>query len=1063
MHRDDHATRNIQARLEQCQASAQFLHERQSLDPLGRFLNPNQRKRLVDAVTDGQAEDMSEYWRYYSSHAGAQQSHDEFWTVQHENFLARLLTHDSNALLEAFTLNFGDIGPLPLTPFIEVFSAWSILGVSEFTSAFPDWHKTLSIPALQSLAVGLRSRVDTIFRACLMTQFSLFRLQNTSLASHYCRSSDGTQVMYKGFVASLLRPTEAAFILEEAPVLFRLVSTVLTDWLFATVEFCERVDADTPSLASHFAKESLELPLTNILFPAADRHNAGRSVVIAAYSSGSRIVYKPRSVAPEVAFYGLAQWLSSVLDGCLLYCPSSLDRGTHGWVDFVPHDDCRTPAGVDRFYERAGALLCLAYVVRGTDIHRENLIACGEFPVIIDLEAIFRPELNSFLSDTLLGLRPLEIAAEAIATTVLGCQMLPHWSQENEEYATDLGGLGIQLAPALMPEEVFYDINTDAMHCVTELRRETATANAPTCGGLVQPVTGYLEAVKRGFARAYRALQSHADYLSQADGPLASFADLRVRVLLRHTAGYVMLHKQALESPWLSNGVDYSIAFERLTRSAFAVSEAMRMCFLAIADDERLAMRRLDVPAFYADTSSKVLYGSQGKPLGGLIKCSGYEAVKKGLGRLSDRDLEHQLSLIQASVEVSGNPDAIGIVDCSGSGDGRMQSGYLGCARQIADALIAVSHRSDGIALWQGASLSRRTGKYEYGLIGYDFYCGATGLATFLATVGSITGESRFVECANEALRPLIHLLADKHHSRRVLLTLGVGGCVGVGSIIYGLSRVSELPAVADVGDLLRDTIVRARPELTPDGGRGGDVVHGAAGMVLALIKAFSVTRVHAAVDAALSWGDALLNELEKLRKTAFVIEEGFWPGMAHGFTGRALALAALHRASGVKRFVRGIEIALDLECRCYSKETGKWNTEASGSDASVSRWCRGSVGIAIGHLALERLCQCGNPKFIADGVDEVLCRANNRRLDVCCGLFGGVELLIAASKSRRDDALLTVGRKRVGGLVERLSGDALVNHAAHNPGMFKGIAGIGMTLLRLECPETVASVLSFD
>ena len=44
-----------------------------------------------------------------------------------------------------------------------------------------------------------------------------------------------------------------------------------------------------------------------------------------------------------------------------------------------------------RFYHRQGALLALLYVLDGTDMHYENLIAVGEQPVLVDVETLFHP------------------------------------------------------------------------------------------------------------------------------------------------------------------------------------------------------------------------------------------------------------------------------------------------------------------------------------------------------------------------------------------------------------------------------------------------------------------------------------------------------------------------------------------------------------------------------------------------------------------------------------------------------------------------------------------------
>ena len=65
-----------------------------------------------------------------------------------------------------------------------------------------------------------------------------------------------------------------------------------------------------------------------------------------------------------------------------------LDRSTHGWVEFVEHLPCRDHDEARRYYERAGMLLCLFYVLEGTDCHYENIIASGEYPVLIDTETL---------------------------------------------------------------------------------------------------------------------------------------------------------------------------------------------------------------------------------------------------------------------------------------------------------------------------------------------------------------------------------------------------------------------------------------------------------------------------------------------------------------------------------------------------------------------------------------------------------------------------------------------------------------------------------------------------
>ena len=50
-----------------------------------------------------------------------------------------------------------------------------------------------------------------------------------------------------------------------------------------------------------------------------------------------------------------------------------LDRGDHGWVEFVTASGCELEAEVHRFYQRQGGYSLLLYALEATDFHAENL------------------------------------------------------------------------------------------------------------------------------------------------------------------------------------------------------------------------------------------------------------------------------------------------------------------------------------------------------------------------------------------------------------------------------------------------------------------------------------------------------------------------------------------------------------------------------------------------------------------------------------------------------------------------------------------------------------------
>jgi lantibiotic modifying enzyme len=142
----------------------------------------------------------------------------------------------------------------------------------------------------------------------------------------------------------------------------------------------------------------------------------------------------------------------------------------------------------------------------------------------------------------------------------------------------------------------FLNVNTDAMAFATE--PEPAGAEAPGRAALA----AHIEAFVAGFADLYRFLLRHRDALVAADGPLAAFRGLPVRVLLGSTRGYVLIQRRAAAYAHLGDGADWSIQLNfrsRLYLSAEVPPDRWR----ALAA-ERRAMARLDIPLFTASTDA---------------------------------------------------------------------------------------------------------------------------------------------------------------------------------------------------------------------------------------------------------------------------------------------------------------------------------------------------------------------------------------------------------------------------------------------------------------------------
>jgi type 2 lantibiotic biosynthesis protein LanM len=206
---------------------------------------------------------------------------------------------------------------------------------------------------------------------------------------------------YQEFVEQLLQGGLVNFF-REYTVLARLLATLTDLWVEATVEFLQRLAADWPAMQQMFGGESELGRVTRVAPSLSDPHRGRRMVIALTFTSGCKVVYKPKDLGTEEAYHRLLAWCNErgiPLPLKVLKVLNPLDTSggySHGWVEFVEHEPCRDEEEAQRYYRRAGMLLCLLYALEGTDCHNENLIACGEHPVLVDMETLLhhRPRLE---------------------------------------------------------------------------------------------------------------------------------------------------------------------------------------------------------------------------------------------------------------------------------------------------------------------------------------------------------------------------------------------------------------------------------------------------------------------------------------------------------------------------------------------------------------------------------------------------------------------------------------------------------------------------------------------
>ncbi|HSS48176.1 MAG TPA: type 2 lanthipeptide synthetase LanM, partial [Thermoanaerobaculia bacterium] len=453
--------------------------------------------------------------------------------------------------------------------------------------------------ALRLTSETLPYRLLPILSRTLVLELHVARLQELL-------AGETPEERFAAFVERLRDPEAADAILREYPVLARQVLLDLELFREASVEIFSHLAADWPALVERFFAGNDPGPLTALGGGAGDRHRHGRAVRICTFASGTRLVYKPRSLAVEGHFQELLAWVNAQggdFRDLGFRTLAVLDRGDHGWMEFAAAEPCHSPADVARFHERLGGLLAVLYSLAATDCHYENLIAAGEHPVVVDLESLFHPQIQRGKQA-----RPHEeLRSQFALHSVLRVGLLPFQAGQDDDFeGVDISGVAA-VAGQPTPDKViqWMGTGTDEMRVVRDRAIMDGAQNRPMLDGQPVQVALYRDEMTRGFATVYRLLASHRDELRRE---IARFAEDPVRVVLRPTRIYGLLLQESFHPDYLRDALDRDRLFDRLGLEVESQPNLARV----IAAEHR-DLSEGDVPSFSTLPSSHDLWTSRGE------------------------------------------------------------------------------------------------------------------------------------------------------------------------------------------------------------------------------------------------------------------------------------------------------------------------------------------------------------------------------------------------------------------------------------------------------------------
>jgi type 2 lantibiotic biosynthesis protein LanM len=920
---------------------------------------------------------------------------------------------------------------------------------------------------------GLLRMLSIILTRTLILELNVARLRGQLIG-------DTPEARFHSFVEGLRVTERALALLEEYPVMARQLTQRIDSWFEYCLEFLTHLCNDWEAIQATFGSAQNPEVLTEIDSSKGDAHRRGRSVLIATFCSGLKIVYKPRSLAVDLHFQGLLEWMNEQGWAPPFLPIKALDRGTYGWQEFVAAKSCASRAEVERFYQRQGGYLALLHALQATDLHQENLIASGEHPFLVDLESLFHPD-TCYAA----GSESEVLADVSLDRSVLRVGLLPGQGWINDEgEGVDFSGMGGNPGQ-LTPFEVPYwdEAGTDMMRMSRQRVALPAGQNRPALNAEDINLLEFSESIIDGFKSVYRILKNHRHELIADNGPLSCFAADEVRVILRPTRTYGQLLHESYHPSLLRNGLDRERYFDQLW-----IAAEQRPELAHVIADERRDLQEGDIPLFTTRVSVLDLWNSAGRLIPGWIRESGMSRARERISEFSEEDLDRQVWFIRASMATQSSfaqdgmhpsrPTAstTGIQDSPGrpSQPGEVsRESLLRMACRIGDRLENTALRDKDNATWIGLTLiNERTWSLQP--LGIDLYSGLPGVILYLACLGKLTGEDRYDALARAGFKSFERQIEKLRSSM-----ISIGGFSGWGGVIYSLTRLGAIWHEPVLYEKTEEVVNLVCNLIDQD--KDYDVIDGSAGCIGALLSFYKSTGSPKAMSVAAQCGDRLI-QCSKPMKSGLgwcgrgTVERPL-TGFSHGTAGIAWALLKLAALTDVDRYRSAALGAIEYERSLFSPTGEGWPDlrQHESPDPSLQNeqvyfrtaWCHGAAGIGLGRL--DSLAENDNEETRAEigaSLKLTLAGGFGRNHSLCHGDLGNLDLLVQA-EAKLGETSLKVEIERLSAIIlEEMEHSGTISgmiNGVETPGLMAGLAGIGYGLLRLTERSRLPSVLTLS
>ncbi len=838
------------------------------------------------------------------------------------------------------------------------------------------------------------------------------------------------------------------------PALARMLATACCRWRENCEVLLTRFDRDRPAIEAVLFKRPAPR-LSDVIVGFSDPHAGGQRVAILKFTDGARLVYKPRSIDIDVAYYALLDRLNAAGLEPPLRRLCVVARDGYGWIEYVQPSAMTGTQDIRDFYLRMGAHLAILYLTKATDFHAENVVASGAEPMLVDLETLVHADGAPRVSAT------QSLAWRLLHESVFACGLLPGWHDGDPDTPSP------EISGIAAPDGQTYKDHADVLHAeggvvrvVRELISVAPGQNHPLAdSGSIDPAA-YVDEIVEGFERGFRLLAREAARLESDSSLLRDLLSAQVRHVALATAAYVSLSRRATHPDFLTRATHRELIFAIL---AIRVRDQPAVALLV--KSELAALFDGDVPRFTTRGDTDIVYDEKDQALAGYLREPAGDEVTHRLRNLTEARLRDQTHILRLSMAtLVKTPPRRTPVD-AGQFVELPATEILLEVKCLGDAVLDDATVEPGGIDWIGLS------EVDYGrcrvcVLGSEFYEGAAGIGVFLAHAGRQLGERRFLDAAELCGQGALALM------ERAGAFVG-GGFVGRCGAAFGVLHTAAVLGRHSWIERTEAALLEMAMEASKD--RIHDIVGGSAGVCGVLLAAHGLTGSPALLKAAVVRAEHLLG-------SHVDCDQGWgWPsrrsrapltGFSHGAAGIGWALLRVGDLAGREDLIEAGRNAFAYERSVYSEDQGGWPdlrdiAKTEDGDRYSQAWCHGAPGIGLSRATLPgHLIGAAELTEASRALRSVAAGPLASSDCLCHGELGNLDLLQPWPGLDPGEDLGALARHRASAVVQRARQDGWRCGIAPDrpvPGLMTGLSGIGYGLIRIYWPQSTPSLLTLE